>query len=41
MEMHEFDRRIIHEKYDKAVRRFETERNLPGAKTKSDWMQQL
>jgi bifunctional DNA-binding transcriptional regulator/antitoxin component of YhaV-PrlF toxin-antitoxin module len=41
LEFHEFDRRIIHEKYDKVVRRFENERNLPGAKTEPDWIQQL
>jgi hypothetical protein len=32
---------MIHEKYDKVVRRFEIERKLPGAKTKLDWIQQL
>ena len=41
LEIHEFDRRMIHEKYDKVVRRFENERNLPGAKTNLDWVQQL
>jgi hemerythrin-like domain-containing protein len=41
LEFHEFDRRMIHEKYDKVVRRFEIERKLPGAKTKLDWIQQL
>ena len=41
LEFHDFDSRIVHEKYDKAVRRFETERNLPGAKTMADWMQLL
>lgn len=40
-EMHDFDRRIVHEKYDKLVRKFEIERKLPGAKAKSDWIEQL
>jgi hemerythrin-like domain-containing protein len=37
----EFDRRMIHEKYDKVVRRFELERNLPGAKAKLDWIDMI
>jgi hemerythrin-like domain-containing protein len=41
LEFHEFDRRMIHEKYDKVVRRFEVERNLPGARAKVDWIQHL
>jgi len=37
----QFDRRMIHEKYLHVVRRFELERNLPGAKSKVDWIQTL
>ncbi len=40
-EFNEFDRRMIHEKYDKLVRRFEVERNLPGAKKRTDWISHL
>lgn len=40
-EFHDFDRRMIHEKYEKVVRRFELERNLPGAKAKLDWIERL
>jgi len=41
LEFHGFDRRMIHEKYDKVVRRFEVERNLPGAKKNPDWIKTL
>jgi hemerythrin-like domain-containing protein len=37
----QFDRRMIHEKYLHVVRRFELERNLPGAKSRVDWIQTL
>jgi hemerythrin-like domain-containing protein len=40
-EFRQFDRRMIHEKYANVVRRFEVERNLPGAKAKLDWIQTL
>lgn len=41
LEFHEFDRRMIHEKYEHVVRRFELERELPGAKAKTDWISHL
>lgn len=41
LKFHEFDRRVIHEKYDLVVRRFEKGRKLPGLKTKPDWIKQL
>jgi len=40
-EFRQFDRRMIHEKYLHVVRRFELERNLPGAKSKVDWIRTL
>lgn len=40
-EFRDFDRRMIHEKYEKVARRFEIERNLPGAKKKTDWIKHL
>ncbi len=40
-EFRQFDRRMIHEKYLHVVRRFELERNLPGAKSKMDWIGNL
>ena len=33
-----FDRQMIHEKYEKVARRFEYERSLPGARAKLDWI---
>jgi len=36
-EFHEFDRKLIHEKYDKLVEGFEKSKGLPGRKMKADW----
>lgn len=41
LDFHDFDRRMIYEKYEKVVRRFELERNLPGARAKVDWVRHL
>ena len=40
-EFGDFDRQMIHEKYEKVARRFEYERSLPGARAKLDWIKTL
>ena len=41
LEFREFDRKLIHEKYDRLVETAEKERGLPGRKMKADWFKYL
>jgi hemerythrin-like domain-containing protein len=37
IEFHEFDRKLVHERYDNVVGKIEKARGLPGRKMKADW----
>jgi len=41
VEFHEFDRKLIHEKYNRLVESVEKERGLPGRKMKADWFKYI
>jgi hemerythrin-like domain-containing protein len=41
VEFHEFDRRLVHERYDKLVEGIEKSRGLPGRKMKAEWFKYI
>jgi len=41
IEFHEFDRKLVHERYDRIVGKIEKARGLPGRKMKADWFKYI